>query len=193
VNILKEVTTEWVTEREAGKITCHTRMIGGVLCRWWGDGPPPPGARALTDLGEMERFRAALQEIADHSVCCDARHVAEGALNVRTDGGCTPIVPDDSPWSKGEPVTADLENGAPSGKSIDAVVRQSSRERLETAIGCIRNARVRLQIRRIFEAEIPNASVFWDEDEREVELIANDWEIIIRERDGPLVPSAPQT
>lgn len=67
--------------------------------------------------------------------------------------------------------------------SLDRSVRQSPRQRLETALGCIRNARVRLQIRRIFEAEIPKASVFWDEQERQVELIANDWEIIIRERD----------
>jgi len=63
------------------------------------------------------------------------------------------------------------------------MVRQSPRQRLETALDCIRNARVRLQVRRIFENEIPNASVFWDETERQVELIANDWEIIIRERD----------
>lgn len=54
-------------------------------------------------------------------------------------------------------------------------------QRLETALNCIKNARVRLQIRRIYENEIPNASVFWDVDERQVEFIANDWEIIIRE------------
>ncbi len=67
--------------------------------------------------------------------------------------------------------------------SLHPVVRQSPRQRLETALNCVRNPRVRLQIRRIFESEIPNASVFWDKQERQVELIANDWEIIIRERD----------
>lgn len=28
--------------------TIHTRLVGGVLCRWWGDGPVPPGV-ALID------------------------------------------------------------------------------------------------------------------------------------------------
>jgi len=74
-------------------------------------------------------------------------------------------------------------NETQSPGSLHPVVRQSPRQRLETALGCIRNARVRLQIRCIFESEIPTASVFWDENERQVELIANDWEIIIRERD----------
>lgn len=67
--------------------------------------------------------------------------------------------------------------------SLHPAVRQSPRQRLETALGCIRNARVRLKIRRIAELEMPTALVFWDEQERQVELIANDWEIIIRERD----------
>lgn len=56
------------------------------------------------------------------------------------------------------------------------------RQRLEKAIKCISNPVVRLKIRRIHD-EIPNASIFWDEDESQVEFIANDWEIIIRERD----------
>ena len=66
--------------------------------------------------------------------------------------------------------------------SLERSVRQSPRQSLEMALECIRNARVRLQIRRIFESEIPTGSVFWDEQERQVELIGNDWEIIIRER-----------
>jgi len=68
------------------------------------------------------------------------------------------------------------------GGSVQRSVRQSPRQRLESALTCIRNARVRLQIRRIFEEQIPIASIFWDEQEQQVELIANDWEIIIRER-----------
>jgi hypothetical protein len=70
------------------------------------------------------------------------------------------------------------------------LVRPSPRQRLESALDCIKNARVRLQIRRIYESEIPNASIFWDVDERQVELIANDWEIIIRERDDRCRPNA---
>jgi len=66
---------------------------------------------------------------------------------------------------------------------LERSVRQTPRQRLESALACIRNARVRLQVRRIWEEHIPNASICWDEQERQVELIANDWEIIIRERD----------
>ncbi len=61
--------------------------------------------------------------------------------------------------------------------------RTAPRQRLEDALKCIRNPRVRLQVRRIYEQEIPTGSIFWDEAERQVELISNDWEIIIRERD----------
>ena len=79
-----------------------------------------------------------------------------------------------------QPDGADTEK--PKAVSSSDVVRQSPRQRLETALDCcIKNARVRLQIRRIFESEIPTASVFWDIKDRQVELIANDWEIIIRE------------
>lgn len=36
------------TETEGRQIvTCHTRVIGGVLCRWWGDGPQPTGVEIL--------------------------------------------------------------------------------------------------------------------------------------------------
>ena len=75
--------------------------------------------------------------------------------------------------------------------SVQRIVRQSPRQRLETALTFIRNARVRLQIRRIFATEIPSAFIFWDEQERQVELVANDWEIIIRERnDTGYLPNA---
>ena len=69
------------------------------------------------------------------------------------------------------------------GGSVQRSVRQTPRQRLESALACIHNARVRLQIRRIWEEHIPNASIFWDKHERQVEFISNDWEIIIRERD----------
>lgn len=61
--------------------------------------------------------------------------------------------------------------------------RQSPSQRLESALKCIQNPMVRLKIRRIVASEAQYASVFWDEDERQVELIADDWEMIIRERE----------
>lgn len=38
-------------------VTCHSKIIGGVLCRWWGDGPQPEGVAMLDSLasGETER------------------------------------------------------------------------------------------------------------------------------------------
>ena len=30
----------WEHRKEEGEVPCHTRVIGGILCRWWGDNPP---------------------------------------------------------------------------------------------------------------------------------------------------------
>ncbi len=45
----------WDTDTDASPpfsgtraIPCHSRLVGGVLCRWWGDGPTPAGV-ALID------------------------------------------------------------------------------------------------------------------------------------------------
>lgn len=46
-NILRNVSSEWSTTAAKGEVTCHTRMVGGVLCRWWGGGPTPPGVRQI--------------------------------------------------------------------------------------------------------------------------------------------------
>lgn len=47
-NLLKPVTSEWATEKNDMQMTVHHRMVEGVLCRWWGDGPTPDGV-ALID------------------------------------------------------------------------------------------------------------------------------------------------
>lgn len=47
-NILREVSSEWDTEQNDNAVTVHHRMVAGVLCRWWGDGPTPKGV-ALID------------------------------------------------------------------------------------------------------------------------------------------------
>lgn len=47
-------------------MTVHTRDVGGVLCRWWGDGPVPAGV-ALIDAA------AALHQQADGSIDSDCR------------------------------------------------------------------------------------------------------------------------
>lgn len=49
-NVLKEVTSDWyITTENNGYATvpCHSRMIEGVLCRWWGDGPVPKGVALI--------------------------------------------------------------------------------------------------------------------------------------------------
>lgn len=49
--LLREETSQWEIETKddegRGVYTCHARVVGGVLCRWWGDGAPPPGAAAI--------------------------------------------------------------------------------------------------------------------------------------------------
>lgn len=44
----------WIAERDPGTVPCHSRVIGGVLCRWWGD-TPPPGVARLDTLETPER------------------------------------------------------------------------------------------------------------------------------------------
>lgn len=43
---------DWITERQENNVTCHTRIIGGVLCRWWGEGELPPGVRAIDEAAK---------------------------------------------------------------------------------------------------------------------------------------------
>jgi hypothetical protein len=40
-NILKTVSSEWEHTESPGEVHCHSRMIEGVLCRWWGRDTPP--------------------------------------------------------------------------------------------------------------------------------------------------------
>lgn len=64
-NVLQEVSSEWETTKNAGEVTCHSRMIEGVLCRWWGDGPAPAGVDTIdratqppgTDAADAARYR----------------------------------------------------------------------------------------------------------------------------------------
>ncbi len=46
---LQDITwTRWVTEpNTANSVAVHTRVIGGILCRWWGT--EPPKGRILLD------------------------------------------------------------------------------------------------------------------------------------------------
>jgi hypothetical protein len=63
----------------------------------------------------------------------------------------------------------------------DHIVRQSPRQRFETALKVLSDPILRLKVRRIWETEMQNCSVFWDESERQIELVGNTHEIIIRE------------
>ena len=55
-NILKIVTSEWQHDIEPGKVDCHSRMIGGVLFRWWGK-QIPPGVARIDKAAEPEEPR----------------------------------------------------------------------------------------------------------------------------------------
>ena len=53
-NVLREVSSEWDTTMNDNE-TCHSRMIGGVLCRWWGDGSTPEGVKWIDDAAPAAR------------------------------------------------------------------------------------------------------------------------------------------
>lgn len=43
-------TTQWSVTTESNgyeEVTCHSRVVDGVLCRWWGDGPEPKGVATI--------------------------------------------------------------------------------------------------------------------------------------------------
>ena len=58
-NILRNVSSEWRTTMADNQVTCHDRMVEGVLCRWWGDGPTPPGVAVIDNalLAKIEGER----------------------------------------------------------------------------------------------------------------------------------------
>jgi len=43
---------EWWTKfrDDANVMTEHSAVLGGVLCRWWGDDEPPPGVHVIAEL-----------------------------------------------------------------------------------------------------------------------------------------------
>lgn len=59
---------------------------------------------------------------------------------------------------------------------------KSPAARLNRACACLTDALLRLRVRRIYKSEARECSIFWDEIEREVEFISDDWEITIRQR-----------
>lgn len=50
-NLLRDETAKWEVQKTDCDgnpvVTCHTRVVGGVLCRWWGDEAPPSGVEAI--------------------------------------------------------------------------------------------------------------------------------------------------
>jgi len=52
-NLLKDVDSGWDVTFGPNEATCHTRMVGGVMCRWWGDGPAPSGVHLINAAIEL--------------------------------------------------------------------------------------------------------------------------------------------
>ena len=50
----------WHTESSEGIVTCHSRVIGGVLCRWWGD-IAPAGVAMLDEVSPPESKPAPVE------------------------------------------------------------------------------------------------------------------------------------
>jgi hypothetical protein len=59
----------WTTHtRDADGNPCvaeHSRVVGGVLCRWWGDGPAPAGVAMIDRATDQQSVRADLEQIAE--------------------------------------------------------------------------------------------------------------------------------
>lgn len=49
----RSTTTRWDTFKNPPAETIHSRMVGGVLCRWWGDGPEPAGVALIDATTEL--------------------------------------------------------------------------------------------------------------------------------------------
>lgn len=83
-NLLRDESSAWEIQRQDSEgnpvVTCHTRMIGGVLCRWWGDGPAPSGVdlidRASAPPNVSQQHIQRLNEIA-HSLASQLCGIAE--------------------------------------------------------------------------------------------------------------------
>jgi hypothetical protein len=61
------------------------------------------------------------------------------------------------------------------------MTQQSPKQRFETALKVLSNPSLRLKARRIWKTEMQGCSVFWDNAEKQIELIGNNHEIIIRQ------------
>lgn len=61
-NPLKVLTSEWRTDRNENEVTCHSRMVDGVLCRWWGD-DMPPGVAKIDAAASAKRAREGYVEV----------------------------------------------------------------------------------------------------------------------------------
>lgn len=51
-NFLKHYSTEWDHSLNDDKVMCHHKMVEGVLCRWWGDGPEPDGVALIDSIAQ---------------------------------------------------------------------------------------------------------------------------------------------
>lgn len=63
MKILKEVSSEWETTKNDNEVPCHSRMVEGVLCRWWGDGPAPRGVAILDSRVDHDALREELAQV----------------------------------------------------------------------------------------------------------------------------------
>lgn len=75
-NILKTVSSEWEHSSADGEVSCHSKMLEGVLCRWWGSDEPLGVAlidkahAILTRLERAERVVELLEENKHDLHCC---------------------------------------------------------------------------------------------------------------------------
>lgn len=52
----------WEYEAGPGEVTCHSRVIAGVLCRWWGEGAAPRGVAVIDQAAALAGFAVETNE-----------------------------------------------------------------------------------------------------------------------------------
>jgi ribA/ribD-fused uncharacterized protein len=77
-NLLRDETSQWEVQTESEGnpcVPCHARVVGGVLCRWWGDGNPPSGVELIDRASQPPSL---LREVA--AIAYDTSKAAEDRI-----------------------------------------------------------------------------------------------------------------
>jgi hypothetical protein len=90
-------TDDWIESRGENMVTCHSRTVGGVLCRYWGENVPR--GRALIDAA------AAPQQSAEPAPCANCTNEQQCAAY---EAGVKSVLRNAPPAVQAEPVAMSM-------------------------------------------------------------------------------------